>query len=356
MSDGKEKMNMPIKTLHFVFCLVIVAGLLTACGGAPAVQPTGTMEFLTTPLQPAATPVPPAATSTFAPPPAAPPAAVLPVGTYGPYPSDLCESLRAAIEQTLAAPVTMEIAAFTDPMTNETGVACRIHASGNGQTFGMIGPMNNIVAQLQALGWSEDYGAGGPTTNIDGFRKRSALAVLTVQWNPSADANCPKDQPISVCNLAPEQKLFDVTLEIAQKVVYVPLPEDQCAAMFAMLQQVISIPVVLETVAFADPQTGDIGTSCRIHGIGNGNNFNNYMDPYNAIKAQLVPLGWVESSGGGGPTGTMGGFVSGNTVAVVFVGWSPSPDANCPKDQPIASCNLTPEQKLYEITVDFAQK
>ena len=35
--------------------------------------------------------------------------------------------------------------------------------------------------------------------------------------------------------------------------------------------------------------------------------------------------------------------------------WLPDPAANCPQDQPISACKLTPAQQLYTITLDTAK-
>lgn len=336
--------EMLINIIHRLTILGILAGCLAACEGSTAFPLTVTAL--------------PSATNTFVFPPAAPPAEILQVGSYGPYPSDQCENLRVAMEKILSTTMTVEIAAFNVPMSNEIGAACLLHTNGNGQILGINGPMIPITTQLQSLSWSEDknYDTGNPTNMVRGFRKGSALVIITVKGQPSIESICPKDKPIDTCTLLPEQKLFDVTLAITQKVIYIPLPDDQCAAMYAMLQPVIPVPVVLETVAFTDPKTNDIGTSCRVHGLGNGNDFQNYMDSYTAILNLMETLGWSDSFRAGGPTGTLGEFVKDNHVAVVFIGWNPSPDANCPTDQPIDSCNLAPEQKLYEFSVDFAQQ
>jgi hypothetical protein len=44
-----------------------------------------------------------------------------------------------------------------------------------------------------------------------------ALALISAQWAPSPDAKCPADQPISACNLTPEQKLYTITIQVAMK-------------------------------------------------------------------------------------------------------------------------------------------
>jgi hypothetical protein len=217
---------------------------------------------------------------------------------------------------------------------------------------------STLVNLLPTLGWTEDsfnYGAGGPTGMASGFTKGGALGLLTVGWKPSADANCPKDQPIGMCPLTPEQKLYDVTFDVADLIVYNPPAADQCATMLAALQPAISIPFVLETVDFTDFEMNR-GTACQVRAQGNGTNFSNIGDISRSIDVILTSFGWTLVNGADGPTGTGREYTLGNMVVISFVKWKPSADANCPKDQPIGMCPLTPEQKLYTVTVALAEK
>ncbi|MBN2386155.1 MAG: hypothetical protein JXB85_03990 [Anaerolineales bacterium] len=290
-------------------------------------------------------------------PPTAIPAQVLPPGTFLPYADNLCEGMRSSFEQAIGAPVMVESAPFSDRMTGGSGTACRIHAAGNGTAYSMSGPFNTLHALVLSLGWTEDfnYSAAGATGMASGYRKGSALGLLTVAWQPSADANCPTDQPIGACDLTPEQKLFDVTFDLAQVVVYVPLPDAQCTAWLAALQPAVPVPLVLETVYFNDLES-NFGTACQVRGEGTGREFNNPVESADALNAILAPLGWTLVNGADGPTGTAREYAYQNLTAVVTVGWQPSADADCPTDQPITACDLAPEQKLYSLTVDFAQR
>jgi hypothetical protein len=352
------------KITQTVLSLLLIGGLLSACGGetvTPAPVPgietviAQTFETMTAQAASAVTPPPdstpvPTLLATVT------PAQVYPAGTYGPYSGDLCEYLRSNFEQALSVPAAMEIVPFEDPMGG-IGTACRVHVTGSGASLGMAGPMSTLLAALTGLGWTEDpnYGAAGPQTVLGGFRKGAALGVLTVRWDPAPGVVCPPDQPVASCVMQPEQKLFDVTFDAVQTVVYVPLPADQCAGWMTALQPVLPVPLVTETVAFRD-LTGDIGTACRLRTAGTGLDFANRIVPAQAIDGILTSAGWTVNNGADGPTGTLRQYVKDNLVAVVTVLWSPSADANCPSDQPISACPLTPLQKLYTVKVDFAQK
>ena len=57
-----------------------------------------------------------------------------------------------------------------------------------------------------------------------------------------------------------------------------------------------------------------------------------------------------------GPTGEGWGFRSGDLVAYASVIWLPADSANCPQDQPIPECKVTPAQQLYTVTLDTGQE
>jgi hypothetical protein len=68
------------------------------------------------------------------------------------------------------------------------------------------------------LGWDEliNYQAGGPTGAATGLTRDMGLMLISVDWEPAADANCPTDQPIASCTLTPEQKNYTVTINTAE--------------------------------------------------------------------------------------------------------------------------------------------
>jgi len=155
--------------------------------------------------------------------------------------------------------------------------------------------------------------------------------------------------------MTPEQKLFEVTFDVAQPVAYLPLAADQCASWQAALQAASPVPLVMETVSFNDLEW-NIGAACQLRGAGTGVEFRNLGDTANALVAVLTSQGWKVVNGADGPTGTIRELASGSQTAVVSVHWQPSADANCPSNQPIESCPLTPGQMLFTLTAAFGQK
>lgn len=346
------------KSIIIAICLITSSGLLAGCGGASPTSSAGdvatsvaaTFQALTPQVlitQSAGDPTPL---------PTSEPAQVYPQGSFTPYEAAQCEQVRSNFEQAIGVSMAVETTSFSDRVTGGLGNACRIHASGNGTTLSM-GAFTTLDSFVREQGWIWDgnYGAGGPTGMMEGYRKGSALGLLSVTWQPSSRDLCPSDQPIGACVLTPEQKLFDVTFDIARVVIYIPLPVDQCEVWLTTLQPEIPVSLVQEVVNFNDME-GNTGTACQVRGAGTGLDFSSFMDTANVLEDVFVSQGWTFTNGADGPTGTAREYRSGDQIAIVTVMWKPSSDANCPTDEPIGACNLPQEQRIYKIMVLFARK
>ena len=167
--------------------LVIVLGLLAAC----------------TPAAPVETPV-------------LPDTAVL----YSPIPEEQCNAIRDQVAATLGVQAEATEAPFVDFITAETGTGCRITATGTGAHFpDFVTVSNQLREMLQALGWEEDqqYVADAPTQTAFAMRQDGALAMVNAGWQPGPEVQCPQDQPISECQVSPEQQVYTITLDFAQR-------------------------------------------------------------------------------------------------------------------------------------------
>lgn len=103
--------------------------------------------------------------------------------------------------------------------------------------------------------------------------------------------------------------------------------------------------------AYTDEVTGKSGTACTMEADGTGADFESPAAVMTKIRGALTAAGWAEDTGhqADGPTGTSTAFTRGADMVVASANWEPSPDANCPPDQPIAACPLTPEQQIYQV-------
>lgn len=138
--------------------------------------------------------------------------------TYQPIPADACQTIKADAESALNVTFAESEGPFYDYANQEGGTGCVLTATGNGNDF--VDPLATIDALKAAMpGWEEDmaYAAGGPMGAAIGLTRDQGLMLISADWRPAADANCPADQPIAACELTPEQKLYTVTIAAAMK-------------------------------------------------------------------------------------------------------------------------------------------
>ncbi|MEA4909909.1 MAG: hypothetical protein VB089_19965 [Anaerolineaceae bacterium] len=140
-------------------------------------------------------------------------------GAYSPVSEAVCQVLQELAGQALATYFTMQTnTAFTNPLTQESGRGCTLTASGTGAQFSDPGTVTANLARGM-LGWEEQsaYQASGPTGAATAMTRDMGLLLIRVEWAPAAGVTCPGDQPISACGLAPEQEIYTITLQAAQK-------------------------------------------------------------------------------------------------------------------------------------------
>lgn len=140
--------------------------------------------------------------------------------SYQPLPTATCNQLRQEMTKVLKVKVTMTRATFQDSISGKQGMSCQLSATGNGRNFTKLSAVvRSLSTILTRQGWVEasNYVADGPTGAARGFHKGNSLAVFNVEWEPSTDAKCPDDQPISDCQLLPDQQLYRITLNAARR-------------------------------------------------------------------------------------------------------------------------------------------
>jgi hypothetical protein len=123
------------------------------------------------------------------------------------------------------------------------------------------------------------------------------------------------------------------------------------------MRQTLGVYVTTSQVPFQEMLYGKSGTSCQLKATGSGVNFPDYIATEQSLRSMLETAGWKEDIqySGGGPNGSVSGYRLENRFCQLYVGWNASADAQC-TGKPITECNLTPEQKLYTITLDCAQE
>jgi hypothetical protein len=111
--------------------------------------------------------------------------------------------------------VTQSDAPLSDPVTGASGTGCQATVTGTGEQFqSPDAVVNALGGMLEDQGWTKDpmLAAGGPTGIGEGYRKGDQICMAAAQWWPDDSANCPKDQPVSTCQVTPKQQVYTVTL------------------------------------------------------------------------------------------------------------------------------------------------
>ena len=138
---------------------------------------------------------------------------------YDLIPEALCQELQTSAAQALGVDFSLEARApFLDSIAGEAGQGCRLGARGNGKQFSS--PDSVVTALTNSVGrsWTlqPEYQADGPTGSAAALSRDMALMLISVNWQPEMGVTCPADQPISACNLTPEQKSYIIQIDIAQ--------------------------------------------------------------------------------------------------------------------------------------------
>ena len=139
-----------------------------------------------------------------------------------PLSMEVCDGMAQAMSHTLNNMIpTQSEEPIDDWSTNVSGTGCQSTITGTGVDFESP---STVVTDLGAMLTDEGYtmdpmlGADGPTGHYVGYRKDNQLCYAGAMWTPDASANCPTDQPISACQLTPEQQLYTVTLNCGEEV------------------------------------------------------------------------------------------------------------------------------------------
>ena len=201
-------MKMPI--VLQLLCSATLVGALAACTPIQAPTPAANATSNAAPTSAAQSTEEPSSEKATTSPDAA---------SVEPLPSAECEAIRAEIAQQLNVELTMQEADFTSEIANRQGRSCTLTATGTGEDFGnFVDTAQKIRDVLVAEGWTENqsYIADAPTATASGFEKENKLALMQVGWTPSEEVDCPTDQPISACDIEPNQQIFTVVIELVQ--------------------------------------------------------------------------------------------------------------------------------------------
>lgn len=137
-----------------------------------------------------------------------------------------------------------------------------------------------------------------------------------------------------------------------------PLDPEACAALAQEMSKALGVEVTQGNAPVGDPTTGESGMGCQATATGTGEQFASPDAVVASLADMLSAQGWQEDPmlAAGGPTGMGKGFRKDNAMCAAAAQWSPDASANCPTDQPISACDVTPAQQQYTVSLTCGQQ
>ena len=134
-----------------------------------------------------------------------------------------------------------------------------------------------------------------------------------------------------------------------------PLPVEVCNGQAQAMAHALDVMAATQSDApISDPVTGATGTGCQAVVTGDGTQFESPDAVVKDLGSMLVDQGWTADPmlAAGGPNAIDEGYRKGDQICWAGAGWQPDDSANCPKDQPVSACTVTPAQQNYTITLN----
>ena len=155
-------------------------------------------------------------------------AIVLAIGLWGnaasaqnalhPIPAAECQSFAGQIQGAVGFAMKAGEDDFTDLANGAEGRSCHIAGSAANQN---VASPRDLVTKIAAAfsAWRDDPSrdADAPDGSTRGFLSGNRIAELDVSWEPGPGVTCSDKQPLSACNVAPQQKLWNIVVDIVEK-------------------------------------------------------------------------------------------------------------------------------------------
>jgi hypothetical protein len=137
---------------------------------------------------------------------------------FHPIPAAECQTFAGQVQAAVGFAAKTSEDDFTDLADRSEGRSCHISASASGQAFTAPADLMTKAAPVFAA-WQNDPARAdsGPAEIEKGFVSGNRIATIDVSWEPGPGVTCSDTQPLSACNIQPQQKLWTVTVDIVEK-------------------------------------------------------------------------------------------------------------------------------------------
>jgi len=140
------------------------------------------------------------------------------LATLQPIPPADCRKFAAQAQAAVGFAMTAGEDDFTDLTDGSDGRSCHISGSAANQNYGA--PAELAARVGQAFGdWKEDPArAADASSGLEkGLVSGNRIATIQVSWEPGPGAICSDKEPLSACRITPQQKLWNVVIDIVVK-------------------------------------------------------------------------------------------------------------------------------------------
>jgi len=135
-----------------------------------------------------------------------------------PIPAAECQKFAGQIQTATGFKMTAGEDDFTDLSDGAEGRSCHITGSASDQAFATAGELVTKIAAVFGE-WRDDpnRAADGPDGAERGYVNGPRIATIDASWEPGPGVICSDKQPLSACHILPQQKLWNVVVDIVEK-------------------------------------------------------------------------------------------------------------------------------------------
>jgi hypothetical protein len=135
-----------------------------------------------------------------------------------PIPAADCQKFAAQLQEAAGFAMKASEDDFTDLADGSEGRSCHISGSASDQAFASPADLVAKISKVFA-DWRDDpnRAAEGPGGAEKGYVSGDRIASVDVSWEPGPGVVCSDKQPLSACNILPQQKLWNAVIDIVEK-------------------------------------------------------------------------------------------------------------------------------------------
>jgi len=287
-------------------------------------------------------------------------------------------AVAVALTQTAAAPASTQAPATPVPQTvaqPPAADAVRIEFQPNSTGWYTNGDLNPKTVRRFVLSASKGQelkvylttdpassdATMGASLTFSGANGEAFIHSPQTSWSGVLPAS--QDYNIEIIALSDQPVLYTLSLEISAlspassaPSMYEPVSQSICDTIQGIAFDTLETNYMQSPSSpFTDPVSGETGDGCLITGSLTGTS--DIASASDIVDRLVQHSGFTEQPAyrADGPTGSFTAAARDAALMLIQVDWQPIASVQCPADQPIANCNLTPEQKLYIIKINTAQ-